>query len=339
MKLDELGEFALIERITAGALLRKEPGTVGIGDDCAVFRAAAGRDILLTTDMLVERVHFRRETTTPVQLGRKSISVNLSDIAACGGTPREAVISMAIPRDIDVEFAELLFRGMRERAHEFGVNILGGDTTTSRRDMVINVALTGEVESGRAVLRSGAREGDLIFLTGPVGDAAAGLDVIVNQKELVRDFTDLVRAFHDPRPQVVEGETIGKSGWATAMIDVSDGVAADLNHISRASGFGARIYADRIPKSTSFREYAARVELDVQQFAVSGGEDYVLLFTVNPRNQMAMANLLAEECRLPIHNIGVMTRGPGMEFVKPDGKIESLSPRGWDHFLKQSDHP
>lgn len=333
MKLAELGEFGLIERLAVGAVVRQTPGTVGIGDDCAVFRASGDRDILLTTDMLVEGIHFQRDKTTPIQLGRKSISVNLSDIAACGGTPREAVVSIAIPRNVDVEFAEQLFRGMRERAHEFEVNILGGDTTASREDIVINVALTGEVESGQVVLRSGAREGDLIFLTGPVGNAAAGLDITTNHEEFADEFAELVLACYDPLPHVAEGEIIGKSGLATAMIDVSDGVAADLHHICHSSGFGARLYADRLPKSTSFREYAARVGLDLHQFVVSGGEDYVLLFTVSPADHMALANLLAERCRRPVHNIGVMTPGSGIEFVKPDGKVESLPSQGWDHFL------
>jgi len=336
MKLSDLGELGLIERIKTGAIVRDYPGLVGIGDDCAVFRVGEGSDILLTTDMLVEAVHFLREKVTPRQLGRKSISVNLSDIAACGGVPKEAVVSVAIPDDTSVEFIEELFAGMRERAREYGVNILGGDTALSPGELVISVALAGSVASGRAVLRSGALEDDSILLTGPVGEAAAGLDIIKNHCELEQAFSDLVSVQLDPHPPVHEGRTIGRSGLATAMIDLSDGVAIDLGHICRASGLGARIAWNRLPRSARFGEYVARTGADERSLALSGGEDYVLLLTTRAANRERLIKLLKERCNCLPYEIGVMTADSGIELILPDGKSETLPPRGWEHFRRMT---
>ncbi len=335
MRLDELGEFGLIERFAAKTTGQEEPGLVGIGDDCAVFPRSSGQDMLLTTDMLVEGVHFLREKTTPHLLGRKSLAVNLSDIAACGGTPRHAVVSVALPADVDVEYAETLFRGMDECAREYGVRIVGGDTTSSPKGLVINVALTGEIKHGQAILRSGASQGNAVFISGPVGDAAAGLEIITRHEQWAGEYEYLLAAYHNPTPHVAEGQEIGKSGRVTAMIDVSDGVAADLTHLCRASGLGARIFADKLPKSTALRNYASRAELDIHDFAISGGEDYVLLFTVSPANQAIIANTLAEKCFRPIHQIGEITAGPDLEYVLPDGRIEPLKSRGWNHFAAE----
>jgi len=322
----------LIKKYFSRASTGRKNVTVGIGDDCAVFPRSSGQDMLLTTDMLVEGVHFLREKTTPHLLGRKSLAVNLSDIAACGGTPRYAVVSVALPADVDVEYAETLFQGMDQCAREYGVRIVGGDTTSSPKGLVISVALTGEIKHGLAILRSGASQGDAVFLSGPVGDAAAGLEIITRHEQWAGEYDDLLAAYHNPTPHVAEGQEIARFGRVTAMIDVSDGVAADLGHLCRAAGLGARIFADKLPKSTALRNYASRAELDIHDFAISGGEDYVLLFTVSPSNQAVIANTLAEKCFRPIHQIGEITAGPDLEYVLPDGRVEPLKLRGWDHF-------
>ena len=313
-------------------IARDEPGLVGIGDDCAVFRSGEGMDVLLTTDMLVEAVHFLRDRIPPHLLGRKAIAVNLSDIAACGGIPREAVVAVAVPPDVSVEYLDALCAGMRECAHQYGVNIIGGDTTSSPRELVISVALTGEVISGKAVLRSGAREGDVILLTGPIGDAAAGLDILEHHLDLKQSFADLVTAQCDPRPHVREGQVIGDSGLAMAMIDISDGIAGDLGHICRASGLGAQIEWDRLPQSALFREYVSRTGADGRALALSGGEDYVLLLTAGQARAEPLTALLQRECGTSLFPIGVMTAGSRIELVLPDGTRLTLSPSGWDHF-------
>ncbi len=336
MELSELGEFGLIERIAVGGIVRSEEGLVGIGDDCAVIPQEGADDLLVTTDLLVEDIHFLRKETTPRQLGRKSIAVNVSDIAACGGRPREAIVSVALPSDIDVAFCDELFAGMKEQAHRWEVNIIGGDTTRSLHSLMISVAVIGRVPSGKAILRSGAREGDLVCVTGNLGDAAAGLDLVLNHPDLKEEYPALVEALHNPTPHVPEGHVIGDFGHVTAMIDVSDGLAADLGHICTASKVGARLYADKLPKSTELREYANAVGKDVQELAAVGGDDYVLLFSCSPDHVGPLANALAEQCRRPIHQIGVLTAGLGIELILPNGSKRELSRSGWDHFSKKS---
>jgi len=334
MELRDLGEFGFIDRITRGMIVRDEPGLVGIGDDCAVFRAGGGFDLLLTTDMLVENVHFQREKIPPRMLGRKAIAVNLSDIAACGGAPKHAVVALAAPPDVNVEYLDSLSAGIRGCAHEYGVNILGGDTTSSPQGLVISVAMTGEVATGRVVLRSGAHADDWVCLTGPVGDSAAGLDLLLHHPELEQTFPDLVTAHRDPRPHVREGRAIGESGMATAMIDVSDGIAGDLGHICRASGLGATVEWSRVPLAPSFREYVAETRGDKRSLALSGGEDYVLLVTVNPAQGDSLTDILYRSCGTRLVRIGTMTAGSEIQLVLPDGSIQSLTSTGWDHFRR-----
>ncbi len=332
MELSELGEFGLIGRIAKGGIIRPEEGLVGIGDDCAVIPLRGTHDLLLTTDLLVEDIHFLRAETSLRELGRKSIAVNVSDIAACGGTPREAIVSVALPPGIDVAYCDELFGGMKEQAHRWRVNIIGGDTTRSKRALMISVAVTGFVAAGRAVLRSGAKAGDVVCVTGNLGDAAAGLDLLLHHPELKEEYAALLRALHDPTPHVLEGAVLGETDGVTAMIDVSDGLAADLEHIGAASGLGARVDADKLPKSSELRDYAATVQADVQNLAAAGGDDYILLFTCSPERYGSLANSLAEQCRRPVHRIGEMTSESGIEFVLPDGSRSELTRAGWDHF-------
>jgi thiamine-monophosphate kinase len=177
MKLSQIGEFGFIDRIKAGCLIREKNVIKAIGDDCCVFRTSGDLVTLLTTDMLVENIHFIRNAMPPFSLGRKALAVNISDIAAMGGTPREAVISIAIPNSVDVEYLDALYDGMKSMAREFDVNLLGGDTTSSPEHLVINIALVGEEAEDEILYRSGAKPGDVIFLTGDVGSSAAGLDI------------------------------------------------------------------------------------------------------------------------------------------------------------------
>ncbi len=332
MDLKDLGEFGLINRLTRGAITRAEPGQVGIGDDCAVFHLGDRGNALVTTDMLVEEIHFDRSQISPRQLGHKAISVNLSDIAACGGIPREAFVSAAIAHDESVDFLDELFAGLREQAHDFEVNILGGDTTGSPGPLVLNITVVGRPPARGAVLRSGAVEGDLIMLTGSVGDAAAGLEIIRYHLESAAEYSSLVSAHHDPRPHVDEGRVIGEAGVATAMIDLSDGLAADLGHLCCASGVGAKIYWDKIPRSSRFRNFVSTFSVDERRLALAGGEDYVLLLTIAGADRSKLAELLLTTCNIQLSEIGVITSGPTIELVFPDGTTHHLAADGWDHF-------
>ena len=256
MKLKELGEFRFINRITEGCLVRTEGVVKAIGDDCCVFRAPENKVILLTTDMLVEDIHFLKNAITPHELGRKTLAVNISDIAAMGGTPGEAVISIAIPATIEVEYLDRLYEGMKAIAREFGVNLLGGDTTSSPKHLVINVALVGWAAEDEVLYRSGAKEGDVIFLTGAVGASAAGLDIILSGRNFVKRG-ELFEAHLNPTPQIKEGRIIAELKIAHSLIDVSDGVASDLGHICEESGVGAVLEESAIPVTETFQNYAA----------------------------------------------------------------------------------
>ena len=213
MKLKDIGEFGFIDRIQPETLTRPENVIKGIGDDCSVCRSAPDRVTLLTTDMLVEGVHFQLASIPPYKLGRKSIAVNLSDIAAMGGTPKEALVSIAVPDTVPVETLDAIYEGMKSMAREFDVNLVGGDTTASPLHLVINVALVGEAREEEVLYRSGAKGKDVVFLTGPVGASAAGLDCLLANRSFEGQDA-LLDAHFDPHPHVRAGRIIAGLGVA-----------------------------------------------------------------------------------------------------------------------------
>jgi len=332
MKLKELGEFRFIDRITAGCLVRKEGVIKAIGDDCCVFRTPGNRVTLLTTDMLVEDIHFLRNSITAYELGRKSMAVNISDIAAMGGIPGEAVISIAIPGTIEVEYLDELYEGMKSMARQFDVNLLGGDTTSSPQHLVINVALVGWAEEDEVLYRSGAKPGDVVFLTGEVGSSAAGLDLILSGKIFSRRDT-LLEAHHNPLPQIKEGRIIAGLKAANSLIDVSDGVASDLGHICEESGVGAILEESRIPVTDTFRAYCSEFRLDCEKLMLHVGEDYVLLGSVPAESAGKLKNAL-ESAGCKFYPIGTIVKGSGITLRGPDGSTREIAASGFDHFRK-----
>ncbi len=333
MELREIGEFGFIRRISRGCVIRPEGVERAIGDDAAAFVVPSDGLTLVTTDLLVERVHFLRNATTPFNLGYKAMAVNLSDIAAMGGTPREAFVSAAIPAGCPVEYLDDLYDGMKSLAARSGVNILGGDTTGSVVDLVLNVTVVGYVQRHEILFRSGARPGDVVCVTGTVGDSRAGL-------HLVRDGAQpsdaarraLLEAHILPRPHLEEGRFLAASGAVTAALDVSDGLSSDLTHIVEESRVGIRILADRIPISAELRDFCAHGGWDPTRYALSGGEDYVLAVTVRPERIDAVSREFAARFGRPLHRIGDVTDSGQLELVTPDGRTEVVRPTGWDHF-------
>jgi len=329
VKLKDIGEFGFIERIRKGCLIRDKSVIRGIGDDCCVFSTSGEIATLLTTDMLVEKIHFLLGTISPYQLGRKSLAVNMSDIAAMGGTPREAVISIAVPDTVDLAFLDDFYEGMKSIAEEFEVNLLGGDTTSSPEHLVVNVALVGEARVDEILYRSGAEVGDVIFLTGPVGSSAAGLDILLKKREV--DEEDLVEAHHDPYPHVKEGRIIASMKVANSLIDVSDGVAADLNHICTESKLGAVIEEEMIPTTEAFRAYCKRFNEDANHLSLHVGEDYVLLGTVPAQAEADLREALrSQDCEF--YPIGRTVSDAGLKLQVRDGSIKVIGASGWDHF-------
>lgn len=328
MHLKEIGEFGLIDLIKQDAIVDPADVVLGIGDDAAAYRPAPGLLQLLTTDMLVENVHFLLDKTTPWQLGYKAVAVNLSDIAAMGGRPRHAVVSLGLPAALPVEFVVSLYQGMKEICREFGVNIIGGDTVASPAGLVINVAVTGEVAPAGLLTRAGARVGDAVVVTGPLGDSAFGLDLLLaGGWEQFAFAWPLVTAHLTPRPQVAAGALL--AGWgATGADDISDGLASEAHELAKGSGVGIRLYADRIPLSPSLLQAAAHLGRRPLDYALYGGEDFQLVFTISPADLAR-----APQDFVPLAVVGEVTdAAAGVVLVSADGAVVPLEPRGYNHF-------
>lgn len=335
MRIDQLGEFGLIDRIQR-ALPATGPGVlVGIGDDVAVLEADANLVWLATCDVQVEGSHFLREKIAPQDLGRKALAVNLSDIAATGGKPRFALISLGLPEDLPVEFVDGLYQGLSAEAELFGVSLVGGNISRSRLGMFIDIFLLGEAPRENVLLRSGAQVGDKILVTGTLGDAAAGVALLLDDRLATNEsYASIARLRRDtPTPRVREGQWLGAAHQATAMIDVSDGLAGDLGHICERSGVGVRLFADQLPVHEANRALAEATHGDEWYFALHGGEDYELLFTSPDAQADKLSEQLAQETGTPVSLIGeIVPRSMGQQLVLPDGRSVRFEAHGWDHF-------
>lgn len=335
--LADIGEFGLINRIRQKCLVRPERVFKGIGDDAAAFRTDCEKLTLMTTDLLVERVHFMRQATSGFYLGHKAMAVNFSDIAAMGGKPKEAFVSIAIPEYCSLEYLDDLYQGMQDICSRFGVNILGGDTTGSKQDLIINVALTGEVSGEEILCRDGARPGDRICSIGYLGNSRAGLHLMVN--ELPRSSSELdvlYQAHVAPWPLLNEGRFLATSRAVTAAIDVSDGLSSDLGHMCAASQTGTRVHASSLPLSPELTVFCAQYGFDPVNWALAGGEDYALLFTVRPGSLSELRMEYEREFKRPFAVIGEMTGERDLVLVDSSGKEMPLAPTGWNHFDKKS---
>jgi len=333
VKLTELGEFAFIDRITPGCQAGDPRRVIrGIGDDAAVIEAGDGA-LVVTTDLLVERVHFLRGTISFRQLGYKALAVNLSDIAAMGAVPQEAFISIAIPPTVSVEELDDLYDGMKDLAAATGVNLLGGDTTGSKADLCINVAVTGSVPRDQVLYRSGARPGDRIVVTGTLGDSAGGLTVLLERPALPDDAAQaLLDAHYLPELYLTEARILAASGAAHAAIDLSDGLASDLRHVCRGSGVGAIVDERSLPLSDALRLLCAATGHDILRLALAGGEDYRLLATVDAIRVEELRAEVAVRTGRSLFDIGEIVPGDSLELRRADGTIGALTMSGFDHF-------
>jgi thiamine-monophosphate kinase len=328
-------EKRLIEIIRRAAA--RGPGVrVGIGDDCAVLEPSAGRPLLATTDLLIEDVHFRRRWAEPADLGWKSLAVNLSDIAAMGGRPRWALVALACPEDTSVEEAEAFFEGALGLASEHEVAVVGGDTTASPRGWIVNVTLLGEATRA-PVLRSTARPGDVIAVTGSLGRSAAGLALLELGATPVGvsadTLADLTAAHLRPRPRVGEGRWLAAAGGVTAMIDLSDGLATDLGHIAEESGVGARVGLERVPVHAGMRAVASTLGREALAWATGGGEDYELLLTCEPGAFPRLADGLLAATGTRLTAVGEVARaGDGVRYTDAAGREVAVGP-GFEHFV------
>ncbi len=332
MKLKDIGEFGFINRIARLGNIRPEGVVKGIGDDCAVIQVKPEEYLLITTDLLVEQVHFLTDWASPEIIGARALTANLSDIAACGGTPRDVFLSLAIPDKMEVEWLDGFYRGLTELAGQYQVNVLGGDTTSSKSDFVINIAVTGLVPSEQVLLRNTAKEGDIIILTGPTGLSRAGCDVLIRQQHMKSDAAlAAIEAHLKPRPHIAEGRLLASSGACTAAIDVSDGISSDLGHLCQDSGVGAVLYETKLPIPPELTELGKLLERDPLDWVLNGGEDYVLLAAITPAELQSVIEA-AERNDWKFYPIGEFVAGRKMQLLRVDGQTREIAPAGWDHF-------
>jgi thiamine-monophosphate kinase len=291
----------------------------GIGDDCAVLRVPRGHELLVTTDFTLEGVHFRQEWHPPEVVGWRCLTRGLSDIAAMGGEPRAAFLSLALAEEVSQRWVDRFLKGLLELAQEFGVPLAGGDTAQSAGGIQADIVLVGSVPKGKAALRSGARPGDHVYVTGELGGSAAAIAALREGKVRAGDYE---RHFH-PVPRVKAGTWLRRRGLASAMIDVSDGLSTDLGHICEESGVGAEIEAEAIPRAQVGRP-VREVALDL---SLHGGEDYELLFTSGGRIPAAVAGAR-------VTRIGRIVRRREMVLIGEDGRRQRLAAKGWEHFKR-----
>jgi thiamine-monophosphate kinase len=331
------GEDALIEAIRL-VLSGGAPGVrLGPGDDAALVEPGRHLDVL-TVDMLVEDVDFVRPGITPRDLGYRAIAVNVSDVAAMGGSPRYALVALGIPDDVDTAWAVELASGMREAAEEFALAIVGGDISRAGQ-VVVSVSLTGEVPASGAVPRSGAQPGDRIVVTGAFGAAAGALRLQRAPARSVKRTVgapwvrELVAALERPTPRVGEGRTLARAG-ATAMIDVSDGLTLDLARLCRASGVGGAVVLSHVPVAGALRELERVLPVEPLQLALEGGEDFELLATLPAEVVKEAAAEIEERYGTPLTDIGEIREGGSLVARRADGTERPLEPRGWDHLAR-----
>jgi thiamine-monophosphate kinase len=328
-----LGESGLIKRIAAAYGAGDPSIACGIGDDAAVLRLTEDHLLLTSCDLLIEQVHFDLGLTDALSLGTKSLAVNLSDIAAMGGIPRFFLVSLGLPPHLPLQFVDDLYRGMMTLAGRFNTRLAGGDTNASPLQLVIDITILGEIPPDQAVRRCGARGGNSIWVTGTLGDSSLGLNLLRREREnaLRSPFKALAARHLTPVPRVREGRMLAETHIPSSMIDVSDGLLADLSRLLAASDKGATIALDRLPLSEDFLHCPLSGGERRIDYALSGGEDYELLFTAANDREGELLKL-AEGFSVPVTKIGEITDGGGLVVLDSKHQPYDIGKLGFDHF-------
>lgn len=301
----------------------------GIGDDCAVFGHSNTISWLVTTDLLVDDIHFNREWQSAYLLGRKAIAVNISDIAAMGGEPKFALLSLAMPSSLSETWLDDFQKGIFSMLEENNCLLIGGDTAKSTV-FTANVVIIGTAHPGKVLYRSGAKPDHDIYVTGPLGSAAAGLQLLQREVKGIPQQEKFLQAHFDPKPQVKAGRLLAGSGYVSAMQDISDGVATDLSHICKASTVGAIIQARLLPYEKGLSQLCRQCGVNLYDLMISGGEDYELIFTADPTYREAIDRLAGEIGREFVR-IGAITEEAGKIFMEEDGKSRDITFKGFEH--------
>ncbi len=337
-RLSHLGEFQLIQSIPRQLTTQGFRPTVGTGDDAAVLPISPQQQIVISTDLLVEDIHFTRKTSTPYDIGYKAAAANLSDIAAMGAIPTGIFVAIALPPSLTNQDWQEFYRGLAAPCKSHNVQLLGGDTSSSPTSLFIAITITGQVQPGHILTRQGAKSGDLIYVSGTLGDSAAGLEYLKKCKRppkistLSKPMYYLVQRHLQPTARIALGQLLASQPYASAAMDLSDGLSGDLRHLCQQSQVGALIYRAKIPMSQQMQRYAKRIRVTPLNWSLHGGEDYELLFTIPPKWQHELEKC-AKKRRIPITQIGVIQpKRFGIRIEHHDHIQDVFLPRSYEHF-------
>jgi thiamine-monophosphate kinase len=329
--LRDIGEFGLIDRIKTWTA--KDDSDIllhGAGDDTAVILLDENRVQLATCDVMIEGKHFSRDGRSLESLGRRIASINISDIAAMGGSPKWALFSIMGPPELPIRDIEELYCGLLERFSQFGVQLAGGNTAQSPQ-LILDLFMTGEAQKTQLPFRSNLAAGDDIYVTGTLGDSSAGLLLEKGDRNLKRLFGELIVRHQDPTPRVNAGHAIVSMDERVAMLDISDGLESDLKRLTTDNGYGADIDLSVLPISNLLHDFSEKLGLNPRELAVAGGEDFELLFTLPADVKKSKIADLQKQIQLPVTKIGRVTEKPAIRFLDETGS-EWSPPDGWDHF-------
>jgi len=334
LKLSELGEFALIDRIAKGIKVQESRVKVGIGDDAAVIKTSKSALTVLTSDTLIQGIHFDFKYYTFFELGWKALAVNISDVIAMGAKATEALITLGLPKDIRVEAVDELYTGIKRLAGRYRISIVGGDMVSSPKEVVISITLVGEVKKKNLLLRRGAKVGDSILVTGDLGTSCLGLHVLKKKgRAKSKKLKYAINKHLLPEPRVSEANVIAASGLATSMIDISDGLTMSLSEIGKLSKIGSLIWIDALPIKKRVRDAAKKLGKSALDFALYGGEDYELLVTCKKGDALRLASLVEKKTGTPLTIIGeIVSKKKGIKLITRKGKLVPVKARGYEHF-------
>jgi len=337
-RLSQPGEFQLIQSLPRRFSTQGFRPIVGNGDDAAVLPSSSSQHTVISTDLLIENIHFTRKTATFYDIGYKAAAANLSDIAAMGATPTAIFVAIALPPSFIEEDWHEFYRGLAIPCQPYKVQLLGGDTSSSPTSLFIAITIMGQVAPGHILTRHGARKGDLIYVSGTLGDSAAGLAYLKTYQHpprilsLPKSRQYLVQRHLQPTPRITLGQLLASRPFASAALDLSDGLSGDLRHLCEHSQVGALIYNARIPMSEQIKNYAKRIHTTPLHWALHGGEDYELLFTLSPKWQHELEKM-AKKRRIPITQIGVIQpKQFGIRIEQSDRTRNDFPAQSYEHF-------
>lgn len=338
LKVSDIGEFELIDRIrkiinSSG----HKPGLLihGIGDDAAVFSPEPGYEMVVTCDSMVEGRHYLKDHMTPMEIGRRAMVMNISDIGAMGGIPLYALVTLGLTSSETVEEIEDIYRGFLQELEPFNASIIGGNITQTAGNTFVDITLMGKVQKGYIALRSGAKPGDAIMVTGYPGSSGAGYRLIADGMDISNENKALIDSYLRPMHRAKEGHTLAASGIITSMIDISDGLSGDLYHICETSSTGAEIWEEILPVSSALNNIFSLYKKTPADFILAPSDDYELLFTCSPKSIKDVERILSEfDCKVT-HIGNIVPRTLGMTLISRNRERNLLKKKGWDHFSKK----